>query len=147
MNWFCLFLISLFISLNVCAQKPVLNNLSDTAFPVVTRPIISNDGRYVFFSIGKTNKSFSAFIKSVDGKFTKDIANLRLAPAADFSTDSRWLIVKTSGDSLLQFDLRLGKETILPFCKSYKVPSKGNGHWIAYQLTNNQLFFAKYDIW
>ncbi len=72
--------------------------------------------------------------------FTKEIANFRFPPTADFSADNRWLIVKMSGDSLLQLDLRLRKETIFPFCRSYKIPSKGNGEWLAYELTNSKLF-------
>lgn len=143
---FFLFLLSPFYLL---AQKKPLDHSVYDGWQVIGEKLISNDGKWVAYTVVPQEGDGNLFIQSADGSWRKQIAR---GYNAVITEDSRFLVCKIRPvfrdtrearikkkkpedmpkDSIAL--LELGKPDVLKLAKirSYKTPEKGWG-WLAYQ--------------
>ena len=124
---------------NIYGQKPALTIEDTKSFPEIGATEISNDGKYLWYKIVYANGS-TLILSSTDNSYRKEINGLpRNFGNACFTEDSRRFIYLKPGDTLSIFDVNSEKEQFIPNCRSYKVPDRGNGNWLAYQRTDATL--------
>ncbi len=140
----------LFMSCFVAAQKKPLDHTVYDGWQTIGERAISNDGRFVVYSINPQEGDGTLIIQASDNSYKKEIAR---GYSASISEDSRYIVFrikpyfkdvrdarikKKSPDQSPKDSLGIiafGKDSVLkiPRVKSYKLPEKGSG-WLAYHL-------------
>lgn len=129
------------VSGNMYAQKPALDTASIRTWPEIQGRGISNNGKYVWYIVYQNQKQ-EMHVLSTDRSFNKVITDLPFfsyGSEPQLTQDSRKIVFFKSKASLCILDLITEKEIFIPQCLSFKMPSDGNGEWMAYQLQNKQL--------
>src|SRR5581483_12025527 len=85
---------------NICyAQKPPINFSDIQNWPVINSAAISNDGKYVIYSVQDETSNFKPCIRSIAGAFQKIIPNIGNSHSIQFSNDSRRVIYLKTNDT------------------------------------------------
>ena len=146
---FLLFIVNL-ISSALIAQKKPLDHTAYDSWQHIGEKIISNDGRWVVYTIEPQQGDNELVIRSTVNDYTRSIHR---GYNASISQDSRFLVCKIKPfyketrearikkkktadmpkDSLAIIELGKDTDWKTDKVKSYKTPSKGYG-WVAYQL-------------
>jgi dipeptidyl aminopeptidase/acylaminoacyl peptidase len=117
-------------------QKPALDFESCQTFPSIGERKISNDGKYVLFSVeGQTTR---LYLRSVNNSYQKEFV-VSSPYGARFTEDSHWMIFPKSSDSLCLFNLNSKQEKFVTNFSSFTIPAEGNGKWVAYQRINREV--------
>src|SRR5438876_71578 len=133
-----LFLLVLFVHYMTCCfcQKPPITSSIYYKWTSVGAPAISNDGKYVLYTIkNQPEKNQTLVMEGTNLSWKMEITgNLN----AIFTQDSRYAVFAKSKDSL--GIVTLGKSSVeyISNVSSFKLPQKGSGEWLAYQLNNPQ---------
>ncbi len=128
-----LFLIFLFIQPipSLFAQKQTLSFSTPAIWPTVTPKGVSNNGKYLTYTISSPANPTCWFVQATDNSWKEAIYGIT---EAFFTKDSRWFIFKNSGDSLEIVDLLKGQQRFIEKVVSFKIQENGSGQWIAYML-------------
>ncbi len=142
-------LLSISASFALQAQKkPLVHSVYD-GWKSAGERNISNDGKYVFYTINPQEGDGVLFVQGLDNSFRKEIPRGYLAK---FTEDNRFVIFKIrpyfkdTRDARIKKKrpdempkdsmgiIELGKDTLIKIgrVKSFKVPEKGTGQWMAY---------------
>ena len=141
---FCLIVIVNFLH----AQKKPLDHSVYDNWQSIGERLLSNDGKYIVFSVNPQEGDANLILQSADGTYKKEFAR---GYGAEFSEDSKWLVFKIKPtfketreakikkkkpdempkDSLAY--LELGKDSLVKIAKvkSFKLP-EDNGNWLAW---------------
>lgn len=124
------FLAFIFLCNLASAQKKILS-LEDTFdWPALTTDQqISNDGKYIYFSI-KSEKNQFNMVKSVSGNWERKITGGKdVLSDSKFTEDNRHLIF-INGDSLAILDLKKDSIQYIADVSTFQVPEGGTGEWL-----------------
>ena len=142
-------LLSISASFALQAQKiPLVHSVYD-GWKSAGERHISNNGKYVFYTINPQEGDGVLFVQGLDNSFRKEIPRGYLAK---FTEDNRFVIFKIrpyfkdTRDARIKKKrpdempkdslgiIELGKDTVIKIArvKSFKVPEKGTGQWMAY---------------
>ncbi len=138
----------LFVSLIASAQKKPLDHSVYDSWQSVGERMISNNGKYVVYTINPQEGDGTLVIQTSDGKYKKEIARgynatitednlfvvFKIKPLFKDTRDAK--IKKKKPDEMPKDSLaivELGKDSIIKIAgvKSYKTPEKAAG-WVAY---------------
>ena len=139
MNKIILIVFLIHISFLLSAQKSPLDFTASQNFSHIGSNSISNDGKYVFYTVDGMDNSSWLYLRSVNNNFQKKFLIDKLHFKVDFTEDSRWMLFALPGDSLGLLDLQNKREKYIINCSSFQTFSAGNGQWLAYQLSNHDL--------
>ena len=142
-------LILVLFSLAASSQKKPLDHSVYDSWQSIGERMISNDGKWVVYSITPQEGDATLYVQSADGRFKKEVprgynalitedsrfAVFKIRPLYKDTRDAR--IKKKRPDEFPKDSLgiiELGKDNILKLAKirSYKAPEKAGG-WLAYQ--------------
>lgn len=132
-------------------KKPLDHSVYDNWQNIGTRKI-SNDGKWISYSVDVQEGNSTLFLYSVKNKISKQFAR---AAKADFTNDSKFAVFqirplykdikavkdkklkqdKLAKDSLAVVNLLTGTTEKIPNVKGFKIPEKG-GSYVAYLLEN-----------
>jgi dipeptidyl aminopeptidase/acylaminoacyl peptidase len=148
---FCIFccIPMLLAGLHASAQKKPLNHSVYDGWQSINERYISNDGKWVVYSITPQEGDATLVIQTSDNSYKKEIPR---GYAATITEDSRFVICKirplfsATRDAKIKKKkpddmpkdtlaiVEMGKDSVLriPRVKSYKTPEKGAGQWMAY---------------
>ena len=132
-------------------KKPLDHSVYDSWQNIGARKI-SNDGKWIAYSVDAQEGNVDLFLYSVKNKNSKQFPR---ATKVEFTNDSRFAVFqirplykdikavkdkklkqnKLTKDSLAIFDFSTGKIEKIPNVKGFKVPEKGNSY-VAYLLEN-----------
>ena len=132
------------------SQKKPLDHSVYDGWQSIGERVISNDGKYVVYTINPQEGDATLVIQTSDNSYKKEIARgynatisednrfvvFRIKP---FFKDTREAKIKKNTPDQMPKDslgiIELGKDSVLKIArvKSYKTPEKGSG-WLAYQL-------------
>jgi dipeptidyl aminopeptidase/acylaminoacyl peptidase len=133
------------ISLSLTAQKKNIDSTVFDRWPILNRPIISDNGNYVVFTFDRIpNETHTLVVEATDTKWKREIVGAR---APYFSNDSRWLVCNLQMDSLCL--IQLGKERIQYFThvQKYEVTGYRSQPWIAiHKIEDNDGNLLLYDL-
>lgn len=97
-------------------------------------PIISNNGKYVAYSIENVPIGSSTMIlQRLDSKWKIALPGIR---EAIFTDDNRQIVYMLSSDSLCLLTLATAERSYIPKVKSFKLFMRGDTEWLAFQLDN-----------
>ena len=139
----------LFVTTNLFAQKKILDHTVYDSWKSIGERMISNDGKYVVYTVNPQEGDGELVIQVPETKYKKLIPR---GYNAIITEDSRYVVFKIKpffkdtrqakikkkkADEMPKDSfaiIELGKEDVLklPRVKSYKSPEKGSG-WVAYQ--------------
>src|SRR5437762_2940185 len=147
-NFFYIPLLMLAVFSAIAQKKPLDHSVYD-GWQNINERYISNNGRWVVYTITPQEGDATLIIKASDNSWKKEIPR---GYATTITEDNRFVICKIRPffaatreakikkkrademprDSLVIIEL--GKEGMLNIAqvKSYKTPEKGNGSWLAY---------------
>ena len=150
MHKFCTVLCSLIIVTIASAQKKPLDHSVYDRWESIGERVISNDGKFIAYTIQPQEGDGRLIIQSADNRYKKEIPRgynvtitddnkyviFRIRPFFKDTRDAR--IKKKRPDEMPKDSLgllTLGQDSIIkvPRVKAYKVPEKGSG-WVAYHL-------------
>lgn len=118
---------------NKLQSKPRIDSTAYGRWSFVDGPKISNDGRYMCYYIKSRLKGMdTTVIKECEGVWERKICG---SIYVQFTSDSKIALFKV-GDTLNVITLNKNVLTQFPGVKLFRVPSNGNGEWIA--LTNSE---------
>ena len=140
----------LLVTLQLSAQKKVLDHPDFDIWNVIKSPAISNSGDYVIYDLERGEKDHFLKIITADGRLLLDYPR---GEQGSFSDDSKYafFVIKAWKDSVTEMKRRkvkkdkMPKDTLgifdlekrslikIPNVKSYKLPEKWSG-FIAYEL-------------
>ncbi|HEX9512830.1 MAG TPA: prolyl oligopeptidase family serine peptidase [Puia sp.] len=133
-----LFLISVFIHcINILfGQKPPIDSAVYDKWPSVEGADISNDGNYVLYIIeNQPVGSRTLVIQATNADWKIEIPGTT-SYSADYSQDNRRAVFTKREDSLGIVTLGGSSVEYIPHVSSFKLPRKGSGEWLAYQLNS-----------
>ncbi len=133
------------------AQKKLLEHSVYDGWKSVGERSISNDGKYVFYAINPQEGDGVLLVQGLENSFKKEIPR---GYQAKFTEDNKFVVFnirpyfKETRDAKIKKKrpdempkdslgvIELGKDTVIKIArvKSFKVPEKGNGQWMAYHL-------------
>ena len=133
---------------NLKAQKKPLDHTVYDSWQSIGERQLSNDGKYIAFSVNPQEGDGNLIIQTVDGNYKKEFSR---GYAAEFTHDSRFLVFKIKPtfkdtrdakikkkkpeempkDSLAFLDLSKDELVKLPKIKSFKTP-EDSGNWLAW---------------
>jgi len=147
-NLLCISLL-LLTGVHAVAQKKPLTHAVYDGWQNINERYISNNGKYVVYTITPQEGDATLVIQAIDKSYRKEIPR---GYAAEITGDNRFVICKIKPlfaatrearikkkkpdempkDSLAIVEI--GKDSVLyiPRIKSYKTPEKGAGQWLAY---------------
>jgi dipeptidyl aminopeptidase/acylaminoacyl peptidase len=146
-----LFVSCCILSLGAFAQKKPLDHTVYDGWQSVADRAISNDGKYVIYTVNPQEGDGSLYVQSSNGSYKKEIPRGYNAVITD---DNRFVICRIKPffketrdarikkrrpdelpkDSLAILDLSKDKLTKVPRVRSYKTPDESNNGWMAYLL-------------
>ena len=121
---------------DVLAQKLPIDNTTYADWQHVAGRGISNNGRYIFYSIEKgvgffpiTTDKF--VVKSTKKDWKIELTDIKERPK--FTEDSKYLLARSTSKELSI--LRLGSSTTesIKQVNDYQIPEDGDGQWLAYR--------------
>lgn len=117
------------------AQKPPLDARVFEKWASVESPIVSNDGKYILYTIkNQPVDGQTLVVQSTNTDWKLEISGGSNVLDSAFTQDSR-LAVFTQESQLGIVKLGSKPVSYIPNVKSFKVPKKGSGEWLAYELT------------
>lgn len=139
-----------FFVVSVSAQKKVLDHKDYDIWNTIQGQSISNNGKYIMYSLFKGEKDRFLHIKDAKGK---SVLNYERTSGGKFTNDSKFAVFaikawkdsitemkrkkvkrsKMPKDTLAIFTISSNKLSKIPNVKSYKVPQKWSGY-VAYML-------------
>ena len=127
----CSFSLQVFAQKKAIAQKPVIDTSVLGKWPSVGGAAISNDGKYVCYTINNQPVgSHTLVVQSTEGDWKREFVN---ASGAVFTDDSRKVVFSMTGDSLCLLSLGTNTLESIPHVRSFQLAGKGQGEWLAYQ--------------
>ncbi|MFL5746440.1 MAG: alpha/beta hydrolase family protein [Niastella sp.] len=147
-NLLCIPLL-LLAGLHASAQKKPLTHAVYDGWQSINERYISNNGKWVVYTITPQEGDATLVIQAIDRSYRKEIPR---GYAAEITDDDRFVICKIKPlfaatreakikkkkpDEMPKDSLaivKLGKDSVLriPRIKSFKMPEKGTGQWLAY---------------
>ena len=127
-----LFLLALYST--IYAQKPPIDSSVYDKWPTVQSGYISNDGKYISFTIDKQPLGrATSIIRSTEGNWEME----SIESGFSITGDSRKTIFKKPNDSL--FILTLGTDSleIIANLKSYRILTNNQDSWLLYYLKDS----------
>ena len=130
------------------AQKKPLDHTVYDSWQSIGERLLSNDGKYIAFTVNPQEGDAKLFVQSVNGNYKKEFAR---GYAAEFTEDSRFLVFKLKPtfketrdakikkkktdempkDSLAFLELRTDSLVKVPKIKSFKLP-EDSSNWLAW---------------
>lgn len=127
------------------AQKPVLdiNKIGYDKWPQVQGPAISNDGRYVLYTMYNVPAgSNTTCIQAGNGNWKTDLPGVGVGQA-HFSPDSRQVVFMQGKDSLCLLTLGTPKREVIPGVLYFRILDQGHQSILAIQKNNGELVLRK----
>jgi dipeptidyl aminopeptidase/acylaminoacyl peptidase len=142
----CLFLFfSLFI-VELFAQKPSIDTAAFKKWPDLGTPSISNDGRFVFYTIHNNEFNVDTLVlQSTDAKWKMNVIGAKTYPVS-FTTDSKKAIYIDQQDSLCIQKLGSPKAVHITKVASFTAVQEGIGEWLIYQLKGSKGELVAYNL-
>ena len=133
----CIFLaIGLLSAFCGLSQKPPIDSGVYGKWPSVENASISNDGKYAAYVVNdQPIGDHTSVLLATNNSWKMEWVS---SPRPQFTNDSRTAIVMKSKDSLAIIDLRTSSARYIPNVSSFRLPGKGTGEWLAYQVQNAQ---------
>lgn len=114
----------LFFSNYLFAQKPVLDEAAILTWPSLSRPGISADGSYYFFTVDNDPVGQNTlFLESYSGSWKKKIIP---APSSSFFSENGKKFIYKKSDSVIILDLSTKQEEVFTGITSMTSPQKKN---------------------
>ncbi len=118
------------LSESLFAQKKPLDFSTPESWPIIESPAISNNGKYISYTIAIHSKGNNYIVQAIDHSWKKEIAGI---VNASFTADSRILIFRNLGDSLGIEELGTENIRYITNVEDFRIPQEGNGQWLFYQ--------------
>lgn len=116
-------------------QKRLIDYSTHEYWPYINEEKISDDGRYVSYSVGGMKLEDTLTVQTVDGRWAKRIPRGRQAV---FTADSRFLVFTMGADSLGVLSTGGNDISLSPGVSAFKVPKTERDCWIAYERTQGK---------
>lgn len=149
MKQFCILIVACLFTLSVAAQKKPLDHSVYDGWQSIGEKLISNNGKWIVYSVTPQEGDADLFIQSASGDYKKQVAR---GYDAQITEDSRFVVFKIKpfyidtrearirkkkADELPKDSigiLALGSDTVFKkaMVRSFKLPAKASG-WVAYQ--------------
>jgi dipeptidyl aminopeptidase/acylaminoacyl peptidase len=114
----------------VYGQKPLINDSSYKEWTSVVNGLISNNGRYICYSLKNKPAGYETLvISSVDKKWKKEFPGY---VNANFSADSKHLFASMQ-DTVIHVVLNTDVVFKMPNCSDQRLLKSGKLEWLAYQ--------------
>lgn len=126
---------------SVFAQKKSLDFSVQDNWPVLVPKLISNDGKYVVYTISTIKNGVNLTVQSTERAWKRTISSLE---NATFTQDSKRLIFSRS-DSIGILDLQKDSLYYITDANHLAMPKNGKGQWLAYQLKQTAKELALHD--
>ncbi len=122
----------------VAAQKPAIDSTALAEWPVINSETLSKDGAYMLYLVGQKGKFWARegqtlWICTSDGRWQ---TILERVVEASFTRDSRYVVIREVGDTLLLLNLATLGRRVFTGIDSYKMPKMGNGNLVVAGLRN-----------
>lgn len=131
---------------SVQAQKKAINYSTYKEWPVISGEKLSDDGKYIMYSLGNIYMGIKLILKSTESPWSKEIMNCR-SEMSTFCRNSLMAIVKLDNDSLAIF--QLGESTVkyMTEIANYEVVGLGNKSFLIYSKKEepNNIFIKDLD--
>ncbi len=144
-------LVAALLPLILIAQKKALDHSVYDGWKSAGERSISNDGKYVVYTINPQEGDGVLYIKGLDNNFIKEVPRGYLASFTEdnkfiifkirpFFKDTREAKIKKKKAEEMPKDslgiLELGRDSIVKIAriKTFKIPEKGDGQWLAYHM-------------
>lgn len=121
----------------ILAQKLPLDCSVARKWPSISGEKISSDGRYILYAITSEDSGTVLYIQSTINSFKKEVHNVTYY---SFLGDSHRLVFIREKDSLHLFDPSTDAQLYIGQAHIFKLPQEGNGDWLAYQSSTNELW-------
>lgn len=131
-----MFMLSIFLhcTIGLLAQKKSLPVTAINDWPIIMNEKISPDGKFITYVLNKYNSGYKVFIKAIDAFYKREFVG---ANEAVITADNRFVIIKYVNDSIGIVEPASGRLNIIEKVTSYKIPTDGNGKWLAYKTGDN----------
>lgn len=127
----------------VWAQKPPLTLAAIDTWPDIIGEAISNDGRFVIYTIERNGAPDTLIIQAANQKW---IERIPAASNASIVANSQ-AVVYQKNDSLFIYDVRKHSASLIALhIQSYSMPAAGNGRWLAWLLLSPAKKLQVYDL-
>jgi len=128
-------------------RKPIIDSSVFSKWPSLGLASFSRDGNYVLYALENVPiGNQSLVIQSTHATWKRTIIG---CSKANFSGNSRWVVYRTSGDSLCIFSIKQESRLYIPGVISYALPKNGEEAWLAYLVrktdSENQLILRNLD--
>jgi dienelactone hydrolase len=131
-----IFIISLLQNtLILFAQKKLLDSTAYEGWPHVITPKISNDGKFLIYTIRTQKAGPTLIIQATDNSWKKEVPRVN---DATLTANNKYAIYSSGKDSVLIQELGGNKLESILNSVSFKIPNLGSGEWIAYQLNTSR---------
>jgi dienelactone hydrolase len=118
------------------AQKPPISESDVENWPNLAAGDISNDGRYISYSVLEGRSYYELYVRSVGNDVLIDLGR---SGVGAFTEDSRAYLCLNSSDSLCLLDLAAKSLAYISGVKSYQLPKNGGLPLLAYQTTDGNV--------
>ena len=127
-------------SLQLSAQKKVVDSRTYNQFSHLGMPSISNDGKYVAYDIEEHSLPISSVKKNIQSTSKKWKIEIPMAtkPWNYFTSDSKYFIFLTEKDSLGILDLKDKEIRYIPNVSRFDIAEQGNPEALVYISKNNK---------
>lgn len=117
------------VATTLFGQKPPIDTSTFSRWPRVGSPAISNDGKFVAYTIENVPvHSHTIIVKELSSDHQEQFPGCE---SVCFSADTK-LFVYSKSDTLFKDNLAGSRSSFIPGVKSYKVLNTRDGLWIAY---------------
>jgi dipeptidyl aminopeptidase/acylaminoacyl peptidase len=117
------------------AQKPSISFSTFGKWPEIINPLISNDGKYVYYTINNLPlQSETLMIQATNKSWKKEILG---AKDAYFSPKVDYIIFRKNSDTLCLLKLGTDEIRYISEINSYKLSNGLTENWLAYQLNDS----------
>jgi dienelactone hydrolase len=119
------------ITFSAGAQKRALDFTAYDNWPFLGDESISNNGRFVIYSVGSERMGRSWTVQATDRSWKREFSGIN---DPTFTPDSRFLVFINGNDSLGILNLKEDSIRYFAQVSSYKLPSCGDGCWLGFLL-------------
>src|SRR4051812_4712571 len=99
-------------------QKKIISHVSYVSWPTIENEELSNDGKYLFYTVSVPNHPENLIVRSADSEWKMELDSVS---SASFTDNSRFLVYKTPNSSLAILELGTKNVSYVDNVSSFKI--------------------------